>query len=91
MSNIVPFERPEPHGHGAAFCMACNHTWTAVAPVGTTELTCPACGTQRGRFTFDFAPPTTHLWTCTCDNQLFNVTQDGIFCPRCGEYQTFPK
>lgn len=93
MSNVIPFERPitEPHGHGKAFCIACNHNWQAVAPVGVTELECPQCKTMKGRYTFAFAPSTEKVWECGCGNQLFNFDMNGIFCPNCGVYQTFPR
>lgn len=76
---------------GTAICSACHHEWLSVAPTGTMELECPECSTMKGRFKFDCAPPEGTLsWTCNCGNQLFNVLEDGIFCPNCGNYQTFP-
>lgn len=90
MSNVVLFERKVPHASGDAFCMQCNHTWVAVAPTGTTELECPACHTHKGRFKFACAPSEAKVWTCRCDNQLFNITEAGMFCPNCGHYQEFP-
>lgn len=71
--------------------MQCNHTWAAVVPVGSIELECPECKTMKGRFTFPFSPPTSHVWECACKNQLFNVSHEGIFCPNCGVYQSFPR
>lgn len=93
MSNVVqlkPKEVPEPHGQGAAFCMGCGNEWQAVVPVGTTSFECPKCFTHHGHFKFPFAPPTNTVWTCNCENQFFNVTEAGIFCPKCGHYQEFP-
>jgi hypothetical protein len=79
-----------PHGAGEMFCMACNHTWAGVAPIGATEaFTCPSCGTHRGRWKFEFTPPETTIWTCNCGNQLFNITPKGTFCPGCGDYMRF--
>ena len=96
MNNVVPLKRPEAEvkqtqGVGAAFCMQCNHTWEATAPTGVVDLECPECKTMKGHFKFPFAPPSTHLWTCNCSNQLFNATPEGIFCPNCGEWQVFPR
>ena len=90
MSVVVPFKKREPHMAGDAFCMQCNHTWAAVAPVGTVSLECPACATQKGLFKFPVQTAEPEVWTCHCDNQLFNVTPKGIFCPNCGRYQEFP-
>lgn len=94
MSNVIPFAKPakdEPHGTGAAYCMACNATWEAVAPVGTIELECPGCKSMKGRFKFPYTPITGVVWECKCGNQLFNFDVNGIFCPNCGVYQEFPK
>lgn len=92
MSNVLPFARSEPHGTGKAFCLGCEHTWEAVAPLGVYDLECPECGTMKGHYTFAFAPPGKLAWSCPCDNQLFNILPDGsIFCPNCGANQTFPK
>jgi rubredoxin len=94
MTNVIPFAKPveeTPHGTGSAFCMACSATWQGVAPVGTVELECPECKSMKGRFTFAYAPPSETAWECACGSQLFNVLPDGIFCPNCGVYQSFPK
>ena len=90
MSTVLPFEKREQHLSGAAFCMQCDSTWTAVAPVGTVELECPTCHTHKGLFKFPAQTAEPEIWTCKCDNQLFNVTPRGIFCPNCGVYQEFP-
>lgn len=98
MGDVVPFQRladpldPEAvqHGQGAAFCIACNHTWQAVAPTGTTVFECPSCHAMRGHWKFDFAPDEGLLVsTCPCDNQLFYMTKEGHMCVRCGRYQRY--
>jgi len=93
MNNVVQFARTvdEPHGSGEAFCIGCNHTWQAVAPTGVTELECPECKTMKGRYTFAYAPPVSHVWECNCGNQLFNIAAEGIFCPNCGVFQDYSK
>jgi len=91
MSNVIPLTRKEPHGHGEAFCFGCDHRWSAVVPVGITELECPECKTMKGRLTFAYTPPSGAVWECGCGNQLFHCDRDGVFCPNCGTYQNFPK
>lgn len=38
----------EPHVAGEAYCMACNHHWTAVWPTGQVELECPTVQVYEG-------------------------------------------
>ena len=86
-----PDQMKDPHQEGEAFCMGCNHTWVAVAPVGALAFECPSCHCHKGHFKFECGlAEGTGVWTCKCDNQLFNVTEKGIFCPNCGIYQVFP-
>lgn len=79
---------------GVAVCMGCRHEWSAVAPTGTTELECPACGAMKGVWKF-FCMPTAidgqdaEMWTCGgCGGQMFSVaaTKDGpvLYCSNCG-------
>jgi len=85
MAEILQFptkEKSDPHGAGEAFCLGCNHTWVAVAPVGDVQLECPKCGTMKGLWKFPFEPETT--WQCNCGNKLFYLTLDGHLCPNCG-------
>lgn len=92
MSNILPFERqrPEQTGAGEAFCIACDHSWVAVAPTGTTTFECPVCHTMKGKWKFEFAPSDGQLArTCNCGNQLFYLTPDGHLCANCGIYQSY--
>lgn len=52
MTTILQFpdQRPSvPHLCGKAYCIGCQHTWDAVAPVGTVWLECPKCKTPKGR------------------------------------------
>lgn len=77
----------EPHIAGALFCMGCNHEWTAVWEMGTTEFECPECKSMRGRNKFDVMPsPDAQIWTCvSCGNQLFHLLRDRVHCPGCGK------
>ena len=78
-------EAYDPHISGEAQCVDCGHKWVAVAPVGTTDLECPHCGTMRGTWsalTRKFDKP---LWQCgACDNIYFVLHEKAITCARCG-------
>lgn len=93
MSKVIPFGEPattEQHGTGEAFCIGCDHTWTAVAPTGTTALECPNCGAHKGKWKFEFYPSETQkVRVCVCTNQLFYLTPDGHMCANCGTYQSY--
>jgi|LauGreDrversion4_2_1035121.scaffolds.fasta_scaffold1631153_1 predicted RNA-binding Zn-ribbon protein involved in translation (DUF1610 family) len=90
MSGVIDFtkakEAREPHISGVLFCSGCDHEWTAVWKHGTTEFECPECGSMKGRNKFDVSPaPDSIVWTCTsCSNQLFNLLEDRVHCPGCG-------
>lgn len=89
MSNVVPLKR-EQHGYGEAFCLSCDHAWTAVAPTGTVNLECPNCKRTTGHFKFEFAPnPGQLVRACGCTNQLFYLTPEGHMCANCGVYQRY--
>lgn len=90
--NVVPFRSKivGQWGHGEAFCIACDHTWIAVAETGTVTLECPSCHTMKGKFKFEFAPAEGQLVrVCNCGNQLFYLTPDGHMCANCGTYQSY--
>lgn len=97
MSNVIPFGRPatneekdEAHATGEAFCLGCNHTWIAVAPLGTTQLECPSCKALKGHWKFEHYPSVGQLvLQCNCGNQLFYLTKEGHMCANCGIYQTY--
>jgi hypothetical protein len=96
MSNVVPFGREPANdpgtqwAQGPAFCIGCDHTWQAVAPTGTTELECPSCRTMKGKWKFEFMPPSDQMVRqCNCGNQLFYLTPDGHLCANCGIYQRY--
>lgn len=78
------------HGSGEAFCIACSNTWVAVAPTGSVSLDCPACGSHKGKWKFEFYPSEQQMVrTCACENQLFYLTPDGHMCANCGIYQSY--
>lgn len=99
MGEVVRFERPPveahpldeeavQHGQGTALCIACRHEWQAVVPTGTTEFECPACGTMKGKWKFEFRPEAP-VWTCNCGNDIFYMTELGHMCANCGIYQRY--
>lgn len=78
------------HGAGEAFCLACDHTWAAVAPTGTETLECPACKRVTGHWKFEFYPSAGQsVRQCNCGNQLFYLTPEGHLCASCGIYQAY--
>lgn len=78
------------HGLGQAFCMACQHEWEAVVPMGTTDLECPGCHTMKGRLRFEYYPPEGEkIRVCNCGNSYFYLTEVGHLCANCGIYQTY--
>lgn len=89
-SKIIDFKTEklnrEPSISGKAFCIVCNHNWSAVAPTGTIWLECPECHSNKGLFKFSCQRQTSH-WTCGCKNDLFHISPEGIYCPNCGEFQ----
>lgn len=94
--SVVPFNREPandsdvPHGSGEAFCLACDHRWIAVSPVGETVFQCPSCKAHKGHWKFEFMPADGQLVRqCNCGNQLFYLTPDGHLCANCGIYQRY--
>lgn len=85
---ITPDETPKYRGE--AFCIQCNTEWTAVVPVGLTQLQCPSCRTMKGLLRYPFAPePDVLIRECGCGNVFFWVTPDGHMCPNCGILQSY--
>lgn len=79
-------DRLEEYLSGSAKCIACQHKWEGVAPVGTTWLECPSCSLLRGRFINCVDRPN-DTWHCDCGNELFVITRGGAYCPNCGVWQ----
>ena len=78
----------DPHISGDARCLACQHEWVAIAPIGTIWLECPACSLDRGRYIAQALRDGDH-WHCACGCDLFYVTDAGVYCPNCGAWQDF--
>lgn len=88
---VIDFEakRKERTLTGNALCLGCKHKWEAVAPVGTVALRCPECETNRGMFINLVDEGEIHRWNCNCGNDLFYISPESIYCPVCGNRQTF--
>lgn len=71
------------HRTGVARCMGCKHEWAATAPVGTTDLECPSCGTLLGVYK---ATSVTEFkqWQCQCGEFMFHIDERGAYCAYCG-------
>jgi len=91
--SVIEFKRRKPEVQtacGEAFCIACDHRWTAVAPTGTIDLECPNCKSMKGHWAFAFSPDVGQLVrSCDCGNQLFLLTPEGHMCANCGLYQGY--
>lgn len=73
MAQIHNILENKPHLSGEARCLACGHTWAAVAPTGTACLECPACATLRGVFV---GPPMRDpRMECACGCAQFTIGQ----------------
>jgi hypothetical protein len=91
MLDVIKKQKPpkEPLGlSGIAQCMVCFNTWEVLgAAVGTIWLRCPVCDSEKGHFKYPCAKTDTQEWICNCDNTLFRVYLEGVFCPHCGKWQ----
>jgi len=77
-------EAQEPHLSGPARCPSCQHTWTAVAPVGTVSgLECPSCHRNTGYMEAEVVPK--ERWMCQCGCDIFRLSPTSILCVSCGK------
>lgn len=93
--NVVSFPSKKDttiYQSGTALCISCKHEWQARAPEGTDWLECPCCGCWKGKFKYPvYRQPEIPYWRCGCNNDLFYINPDGVYCPNCGKVQVFPK
>lgn len=93
---VIPFkprEKADPHLAGEAICIGCQHTWAAVAPVGTWQLECPSCHSSKGIWRNPVGGiEGDTVFTCQCGCQaLVAYRRDRLFylkCMSCGIEQT---
>ena len=72
-----------PHICGEVRCIQCNHSWTAVAPVGTLEFECPECHTLKGVLKYPCEPES--AFVCNCGCHLYILSETGnMICYKCG-------
>jgi hypothetical protein len=77
-----------PHLSGRAECIGCRHSWEAVAPLGTVQLECPACGLPKGAWACEVVRDD-QVWECNCGGQLFRIAKHcGPYCANCGTEAT---
>jgi hypothetical protein len=85
MGEVLNLGTQRPHLSGEAICKACDYEWVAVAPVGTIELECPECGTEKGLYKYSALPQDSKkIWVCNCGCDVFRVLVDGFICYMCG-------
>lgn len=72
-----------PHRSGTGRCLNCKHEWSAVAPIGTADLECPACSTFQGVFK-GIASSQFMQWQCACGEYTFFLDEHGPYCAHCG-------
>lgn len=69
-------EERQPHWTGEAYCVGCQHSWQAVAPMGTMILDCPACSLPKGMPRHPFgADEGDRLLTCNCGCEALTAYQ----------------
>jgi hypothetical protein len=73
-----------PHIQSEAVCIECRHKWHCVAPAGTRELECPACGTMKGRYTHVVLPAEGMVFQCKCGSYEFCLMPENALCLLCG-------
>ena len=89
LSDVRDAKAPkEEHLAGEAKCHACGHRWSAVAPIGTTWLECPACESVKGLMVGACCPPEGgYLWRCNCGSDVFYIVPAAVRCCMCGAQQ----
>lgn len=76
---------------GSMRCMSCKHEFEAEAPLGVQDFECEKCGLLQAKWRNPISPPAnTKMWVCRCENDLFFITPDGIWCASCGLRAEFP-
>lgn len=89
LGNVVSLDSRRPHISGVARCLECGHEHAAVAPVGVTDMECPACGLMRAVW-WSSPWPEDGWWQCDCGGAAFAVnTIRQTVCLRCGSAQEF--
>lgn len=83
-NNVIDINAHRDHLSGEAICLVCRHTWIAVAPCGTIQLECPACGIEKGVFSRT-AHCSPYLYCSACGCSHFSIdTNWSAYCLVCG-------
>jgi Zn finger protein HypA/HybF involved in hydrogenase expression len=90
-SNVVEFPQPKTV-EGQARCMNCQRVWQAVVsfPSRRLPIECPDCHQLKGVLTMPYMPDGHQVWKCDCENDMFFVLREGIYCPNCGKFSQMP-
>lgn len=84
LNNVIDINAHRDHLSGEAICLVCRHTWIAVAPCGTIQLECPACGIEKGVFSRT-AHCSPYLYCSACGCSHFSIdTNWSAYCLVCG-------
>ena len=90
MEKVIDFAQAkldrEAHAAGEAVCLACQHEWVAVSPLGIPWLECPNCHCHKGTYKHPFYVPNKPVFHCNCGNHLLVVYREFTMCPACGSY-----
>lgn len=82
-------EQEQEHISGEAQCLGCQAKWYAVAPADVEFFECPECSLMKGVFSYPVVYCDYDHWECGCGNDLFHITEDGAYCPGCGDWQSW--
>lgn len=85
MGEVININVNQPTLEGSAICSHCHHEWHAVAPIGTYQLECPECRTEKGIWKYPVSPRDEYLFECNCGSQLFYCLPDCFQCRECGQ------
>lgn len=93
MSNVISLKKPSPNDiqiEGPAVCMGCRHKWTHIDNKGTVSFECPSCKAQKGAWNGAVVPnDDDEIFICKCENDLFFIMRDRIWCANCGICHSF--
>ncbi len=84
-NNVISLAEYRPHMTGDVVCLACKHEWNGIMPIGTFQLECPECRSEKGvlkHFVFRDKPH----YLCNCGNHLLYATPEGCYCASCGAW-----
>lgn len=85
MSNVVNLLERKAHMTGEVTCLACKHEWVGIMPIGTFNIECPECKSEKGVLKHFAARNKAH-YQCNCGNNLLFATPDGCYCVNCGAW-----